>query len=99
VAAIAPKATEVTHSKGLTFYQAERGGPVSAGICQILILPDHFELAFIHGAFLPGPGHLPEGERQYKKLVRIAHYEATPWDALKDLITASACFDPRAPRV
>ena len=94
VAEVAPDAHEVVHSKGLTYYHAGKGGPVSAGICQIIILPDEIWLAFIHGAFLPDPQHLLEGDALYKKYVRIYSFADAPWQALKDLIATSARFDP-----
>lgn len=98
VAEIAPQATERLHSRGLTYFDAARGGPVSAGICQIAIYPDHVRLALIHGAFLPDPLGLlqSEGERLAKRFVRLTSYEAAPWEALRDLIAASARYDPRA---
>ena len=95
-ASLAPDAAEEFRNKGFIIYDARRGGPVSAGICQILIIRDHIELAFIHGAFLPDPKKLLEGESQYKKFVRISSYDEAPWDDLKDLITASFRFDPRS---
>jgi hypothetical protein len=94
VASVAPNAAEVTRRNGLVYFQQERGGPVSAGVCQILIQPDHIRLAFIHGAFLPDPGKLLQGDRLYKRYVRIDSYEQAPWQALKDLVAASARFDP-----
>jgi hypothetical protein len=94
VAALAPDAAEEFRNKGFVIYDARRGGPVSAGICQILIIHDHIELAFIHGAFLPDPKKLLEGGSRYKKFVRILDYEAAPWEALKDLIEASFHFNP-----
>jgi hypothetical protein len=95
ILSIAPDATEVAHSKGFSYYHhAERGGPVSAGIGQINIHADHIRLAFIHGAFLPDPENLLEGDQQYKKYVRITSFTDAPWDAMKDLITASSQFDP-----
>ncbi len=99
VAVIAPHATEVMHSKGFTFYDAQRGGPVSAGICQILVERDYVGLAFIHGAFLPDPRGLLEGERRYKKFVRIYAYDDAPWEYLRDLIAASSRLDPRSLKV
>ena len=95
IVSIAPNATEVMHSKGMMYYHAERGGPVSAGICQIVIHTDHIRLAFIHGAFLPDPEGLLKGAPQYKKYIRIDSYEDTNWDAIKDMIGASSRFDPR----
>ena len=96
IATIAPTATETRHRKGFSYYYAEHGGPVSAGICQILIIRDHIELAFIHGAFLPDPKKLLEGKSHYKKFVRISSYDEAPWDDLKKLIAASFHFDLRS---
>ena len=75
IAAIAPTATEVTRRNGLIYFHQQHGGPVSAGICQIIIHSDHIRLAFIHGTFLPDPGHLLEGDRHYKRYVKITSYE------------------------
>jgi len=95
VASIAPGATEWIRPKhGLTYFFAGRGGPVSAGICQISVHDDHVRLHFNHGAFLPDPAGLLEGERKAKRFTRIYSYENAPWESLKDLIAASARFDP-----
>ncbi len=96
IASIAPTATETIRRKGFTYYQAERGGPVSAGICQINLQRDHIRLAFIHGAFLPDPKGLLHGERRYKRYVTLYSFDQAPWDDLQDLIMASANFDPRS---
>jgi hypothetical protein len=96
VATLAPEAAEEFRNKGFAIYDTRRGGPVSAGICQVLITHDHIELAFIHGDFLTNPKKLLEGGSQYKKFVRIANCDDAPWDDLKDLITASFRFDPRS---
>jgi len=94
VAEVAPEATEWQHSRGYKYYYKQRGGPVSAGICQVGIYHDHIRLGFIHGAFLPDPEGLLVGEPRYKKHVRIYHYDEAPWEYLRGLITASARFDP-----
>jgi len=94
IASIAPTATETQHSRGFSYYFKERGGPVSAGICQIGIYPDHIRLGFIHGAFLTDPQGLLVGEPKYKKHLRIYHYNDAPWDYLRQLIAASSRFDP-----
>ena len=95
IAAIAPTATETFHRKAFSYYDAERGGPVSAGICQINLQRDHIRLAFIHGAFLPDPQGLLQGDRLAKRYVKITSFDQAPWDSLQNLITASAHFDPR----
>ncbi len=95
VALVAPEACEKVHSRGLTFFDAQRGGPVSAGICQIALYRDHVRLAFVHGAFLPDPKRLLEGDRKAKRYVRIYSYREAPWEDLKRLIVESVRFDPR----
>jgi hypothetical protein len=94
VVRIAPTATEVQHSRGFSYYHKERGGPVSAGICQIIIFPDHIRLAFIHGAFIPDPKGLLVGKEKAKRHVRIYHYEDAPWEYFRNLIEAHSHFDP-----
>jgi len=95
IASVAPAATETVLWDGLSYYDDTRGGPISAGICQIGVHEDHVRLAFIHGSFLPDPQHLLEGDQKYKRFVRLHSFENAPWDDLKDLITASFHFDPR----
>lgn len=94
IAAVAPQATEAILWKGISYYDREHGGPVSAGICQISILEDHVQLGFIHGAFLPDPKRLLEGNRKAKRYVRLSSYATAPWEDLKELIAASSRFDP-----
>ena len=96
IASIAPTATETFHRKGFSYYYAERGGPVSAGICQINWERDHIRLAFNHGAFLPDPKGLLRGDRVAKRYLKITSFDQAPWDDLQDLIAASAHFDPRS---
>ena len=94
IASVAPHAAETVLWKGINYYDKARGGPVSAGICQIGVMDDHVRLGFIHGAFLPDPKGLLEGDRKAKRFVRLFSYDDAPWDDLKDLITTSARFDP-----
>jgi len=96
IASIAPDAAEVRHSKGFSYFHEQRGGTVSAGICQIIIFDDHVHLAFIHGAFLSDPLGLLMGDAKYKKYIRITSYDEAPWDYLKLMITESSSFDPRS---
>lgn len=91
---VAPGATEVILWKGINYYFKERGGPVSAGICQVNVLEDHVRLGFIHGAHLPDPLGLLEGDRKVKRFVRLTSYESVRWDELRNLITASSRYDP-----
>ncbi len=95
VAKVAPHATERMHPRGFTYFDRQKGGPVSAGICQIGIHKDHIRLAFVHGAFLADPLRLLEGDRIAKRYVRVPSYATAPWEYLKGLIAASARLDPR----
>lgn len=94
VSRVAPGATERLHTRGFSYYLKDRGGPVSAGICQVGVFHDHIRLAFIHGAFLPDPQGLLVGEPKYKKHLRIYSYKDAPWDYMQQLIQASSHFDP-----
>jgi len=94
VAHTVPYAVEELRREGVVYYDASRGGPVSAGICQALVKTGHIRLAFIHGAFLPDPGGLLEGPEKYKRFARIESYDQAPWEDLAALIQASAAFDP-----
>jgi hypothetical protein len=94
IAEIAPYATEKILWGGLSYYDAARGGAVKGGICQIEIHADHVRLSFVHGAFLSDPQRLLQGERLYKRYVRLESYESAPWEALGELVSASARFDP-----
>ena len=93
---VAPDAAEVVRWGGLSYFHDGRGGIVSAGICQIGIHEDHIRLAFIHGAFLPDPRKLLRGTQKAKRFIELNSYDNAPWDDLKQLITASSLFDPRA---
>jgi hypothetical protein len=94
VASVAPDATESQHSRGFSYYHKERGGPVSAGICQIILFRDHVRLAFIHGAFIPDPKGMLVGNQKAKRHMRIYHYLDAPWEYIRGLIEAHARFDP-----
>lgn len=95
VAKVAPHATERIHPRGFSYFDPQRGGPVSGGICQIAIHKDHIRLAFVHGAFLEDPKRLLEGDRIAKRYVRVPSYADAPWEDLTRLIAESARFDPR----
>lgn len=92
---VAPDITERIQRRGFTYYHPARGGPVSAGLCQIGLERDHVRLAFVHGACLPDPKGLLTGPARYKRYVALRAYARVPWDDLRDLLAASARFDPR----
>jgi len=94
VAEIVPHATEKIQWKGLSYFDAARGGTVKGGICQIEIHDDHVRLSFIHGAFIDDPHGLLEGDRLSKRYIRLDNYQTAPWEQLEELIHSAAAFDP-----
>jgi hypothetical protein len=94
VAGLCPQAVERLDRNGITYYDACRGGPVKAGICQVFLKEDHLRLAFIHGACLPDPAGLLQGDTYPKRYVVLQCFDEVPWEDIKALITASAAFDP-----
>ena len=94
VAEYSPNACAEIRRYGIVYYDAARGGPVSAGICQTLLKPDHIRLAFIHGAFLLDPRHLLEGDTFPKRFLPIRDFDSAPWDYIQLLIKAHSEFDP-----
>jgi hypothetical protein len=92
---VAPDAAEVVPWGDLSYFHEERGGIISAGICQIEIRKNHVRLAFIHGAFLPDPHKLLRGTQKAKRFIEIDSYDDAPWDDLKELILSASKFDPR----
>jgi hypothetical protein len=96
IASVSPDSDEEFQRGGMTYFDASRGGHVSAGICQILIREDYIRLAFIQGVFLPDPHSLlsVEGNRIAKRFVDLYDFNGVPWEKVEDLIRASAGFDP-----
>jgi hypothetical protein len=91
---IAPDAAEMIQWKGISYFDASRGGTVSGGICQVHIVEDVVRLGFIHGIFLADPSHLLRGDRKVKRYLEIPSYDLAPWEEIKALIQASYEFDP-----
>lgn len=91
---IAPDTTELIQWKGISYYAANRGGTVSANLCQIHIVDGCVHLGFIHGVRLPDPAHLLQGSAKSKRFVPIADFDTAPWAAIEALLRASSQLDP-----
>jgi hypothetical protein len=89
-----PDAVERLDRQGISYYDAARGGPVKAGICQVGYRDGILTLGFIHGAFLPDPCHLLSGKTLAKRQMVLPPFDQIDWQAVTDLIKASAAFDP-----
>lgn len=94
IAEVAPDAVEIILWRGLTYHHKARGGPISGNICQIGLFSDHIRLEFVHGVFIADPKHLLVGDQKAKRYVRLESFDLAPWDDLRQLIAASARFDP-----
>ncbi len=90
VVRVSPSATERISSRGLTFYDADKGGTISGGICFVDIQDDHVRLRFGLGSFLDDPKSLLSGERLYMRHLDISSLDDAPWPDIEALIQASA---------
>jgi hypothetical protein len=94
VVRVNPLATERIHSRGLTFYDANKGGTITGGICFVDIQNDHVRLRFGLGVFLDDPKSLLTGDNLNMRHLDIASFDDAPWADIEALIQASANLDP-----
>jgi hypothetical protein len=93
VVGVNPPATERIHSRGLAFYDADKGGTIKGGICFVDIQDDHVRLRFGLGAFLDDPKSLLSGDQLYMRYLDISSFDDAPWTDIEALIQASADLD------
>ncbi len=93
VVRVTPSATERISSRGLTFYDADKGGTIKGGICFVDIRDDHVLLRFGLGTFLDDPKSLLTGDRLYMRHMDISSFDDAPWTDIEALIQASANLD------
>ena len=91
----APHASERILWNGLSYHDAQIGGPVKGAICQLSIEGDHVIVGFIHGAFLPDPNRVLKGDRKSKRYVQTDSLEATPWAELEALLDSAVDYIQR----
>ena len=93
VARVNPSATERISPRGLTFYDAEKGGTISGGICFVNIHDNHVRIRFGLGAFLDDPKSLLSGDRLAMRYMDISSFDDAPWEDIEAFIQASANLD------
>lgn len=93
VARVTPSATERISGRGLTFYDADKGGTITGGICFVDIRDDHVRLRFGLGAFLDDPKSLLAGDRLDMQYLDIPSFDDAPWTDIEALIQESANLD------
>ena len=92
---VAPYATERALWGGLSYHDASIGGPVKGAICQLSIEGEAVHIGFIHGAFLPDPAGLLQGDRKSKRWLRVDSLESTPWVELEILLRSATAYIER----
>ena len=90
VSRVYPSATERIGAHGLTFFDSEKGGTISGGICFVDIRKNHVRLRFGRGAYLEDPKSLLKGDPLHMRYMDIASFETAPWAEIEALIRASA---------
>ena len=93
VVSVNPSATERIGSRGLTFYDAEKGGTIKGGICFVDIQDDYVRLRFGLGAFLDDLKSLLSGDQLYMRYLDISSFDDAPWTDIETLIQASTNLD------
>jgi hypothetical protein len=93
VVSVNPSAAERISSRGLTFYDADKGGTIKGGICFVDIQDDHVRLRFGLGAFLDDSKSLLSGDQLYMRYLDISSFDDAPWTDIESLIQASANLD------
>jgi hypothetical protein len=92
---VAPHASERILWNGLAYHDHRIGGPVKGAICQLAIETGQVQIGFIHGAFLPDPTGLLQGERKSKRFLQVESLETTPWNELQALLASAAAYIQR----
>jgi hypothetical protein len=93
VARVNPSAAERIGSRGLTFYDADKGGTITGGICFVDIQENHVRLRFGLGAFLDDPKSLLSGDQLYMRFLDISSFDDAPWTDIETFIQASSSLD------
>ena len=96
VAKVYPSATERIGSRGLTFFDAGKGGTITGGICFVDIRKNHVRLRFGLGAYLEDPKSLLKGDQLHMRYIDISSFDAAPWSDIEALIQASGDQDVQA---
>lgn len=87
------------HTRSISYYFKERGGPVTAGVCGISLRDTYIQLYFPLGALIPDPHRLLTGSGKAMRHLVLRSYETVPWDAVRELIREHAAFDVRSFRI
>ena len=98
VYSVVPEVVEDFHLNGISYLRPGDGkeapSPLKTGLCHVVADEEKVQVGFWHGAFLPDPQEILQGDRKAKRFIDLDSYEDTPWEALEALLAAAAEFDP-----
>ena len=94
---VAPEAIEAIKFNSLCYYKADHPyGAIGGNICAISVHHERLYLGFIHGAFLPDPAGLLEGNAKAKRQLEIHSAADVRNPAVRELIQAAVAYSPAA---
>jgi len=95
VLSVVPEVVEGIKFNSLTYYRSdEPWGSIGGHVCSIGVRDDEVFLGFIHGAFLPDPAGLLQGEAKSKREMPIGSKRTLQAPAVKALLRASLKHRP-----
>lgn len=89
----APDAEESLLWGAISYHRPTRGGRIKGAVCSISTKLDEVRLELIHGARLPDPSRLLQGDRISKRYVPIPSVEQARQPAVAELIRQAAALD------
>ena len=95
VLGIAPALAEKIAFHSLCYFKPDVPyGAIGGNVCLVSGKDDHLELAFLHGASLPDPAGLLQGEGKAKRRIPIRTQADLHQPAITDLIRAAIAYEP-----
>lgn len=95
---VVPQARETLRWLGICYTRPEERGFVKGDVCRIVLQEGCVQLGFVHGAFLPDPHGLLEGDpgRKSMRYVRLVSARDIRRRPLRALLEASSRHRPGA---
>ncbi len=94
MAGFAPRVVETIRERGISYHKPDEGGFVKGGVGGIDPHDDGVRFKFIHGAFLPDPQHLLEGDQIAMRQLTLHSMREVRRPAFKALVRAAVDFIP-----
>jgi hypothetical protein len=92
----APDVAEAIKFNSLCYYKPDRPwGVIGGNVCMIGVRDDRLLLGFIHGAALPDPAGLLQGEAKAARHIEIRSAKDPDRRAIRQLIREAVRYEPR----